>query len=321
MFDKNERIRYLNQYLQDKEDFSYNGPKLLYKYRSFDKYTYEMLENNYLFLCPSTELDDESECIASIDPDSFMDLTTNNLKVSGLETIIRMIKPYCKNDTFDMVRNKIYEVCLRNGKVRNHFLIDIVPELQDYVDGVDIVPFVNTLVNFSDKLDDPEIKKQFIPAMLFAMQREKIGICALGESSDNEDLWNRYGNKHAGYCIEYETGDLFKRQVLLPVVYEDERQTNICLAIVSIYIGQLVTLFSEGKIPVDLSQYLRLFVTKYRKWEEQSEWRIVGTAFEKPAAPKIARVIIGSLASQEDKTKMIRFCEEHTIPYTIENPK
>ena len=321
MLDKNERIRYLNRYLQEKEDFSYKGPQFLYKYRAFDQYTYDMLENNYLFLCPSNGLDDKSECLANIDTSSFMDLTTNNLKVSGLETIIQMIKPYCKDDTFETVRNKIYEVSYRNGKVRNSFLLDIVPELQDCVNGIDIVPFINALANFSSRLDDPEINKNFVPAILFALQRDKIGICSLGESADNEDLWDRYGKKHTGYCIEYETGDLFKRQVLLPVIYEEERQTNICLAIVNVFIGQLVMTFSNKQIPVDISQYLRLFVTKYKEWENQNEWRVVGNAFDKPTAPKVKKIVIGLLASQEDKTKMIRFCEEHTIPYTIENAK
>lgn len=317
MLNKDERVVFLNRYLQEKEDFSYYGPKTLCKYRGFDEFTYDMLEHEYLFLCPSNELDDVTECVSTIDPNSFIDLTTNNLKVTGLNAILKMIKPYCKDSTFETVKQEICKVCFRNGKIRNHFLLDILPELQKYVD-VDIAPFANTLFSFSDQLDSPETKEQLMPAILFALQRDKIGICSLGETPDNEDLWKRYGKKHTGYCVEYETGDLPKRTVLLPVIYEDERQTNLCLAIVNIFIGTLVATFSNGAIPVDLSQYLRLFVTKYKQWEEQSEWRIVGTAFDKPTAPKVSRVIIGSMATDENKEKMIKFCENHKIPYCLE---
>ncbi len=37
-------------------------PQFLYKYRPFDEHTYDMLSNNYIYLCPAEKLDDPSEC-------------------------------------------------------------------------------------------------------------------------------------------------------------------------------------------------------------------------------------------------------------------
>lgn len=47
-----EKIAYLNQIIFSKFCIDYKGPKLLYKYRPFDRFTFDMLENEYIFLCP-----------------------------------------------------------------------------------------------------------------------------------------------------------------------------------------------------------------------------------------------------------------------------
>lgn len=43
----NEKLKILNKSIIN----GYQGPDLLYKYRSFDQYSFDMLENNYVFLC------------------------------------------------------------------------------------------------------------------------------------------------------------------------------------------------------------------------------------------------------------------------------
>ena len=102
---KADRIEYLNRYVKGGGvNFSYAGPNYLYKYRPFDQYTYDMLENNYLFLCPANKLDDETECIATIYMNSLIDLNTNSLKRIGLEQIIRMIKPYTSEENYNQIK-------------------------------------------------------------------------------------------------------------------------------------------------------------------------------------------------------------------------
>ena len=69
-----EKIAYLNQIIFSNLRVEYMGPKLLYKYRPFDKYSFDMLENNYLFLCPAENEDDKTECLTTVDLDRLMDL-------------------------------------------------------------------------------------------------------------------------------------------------------------------------------------------------------------------------------------------------------
>lgn len=315
---KEARIDYLNKYLQCGTDFVYAGPTFLYKYRSFDQFTYDMLENKYLYLCPADKLDDETECIATIDANSIVDMNTNSLKRVALEQIIQMIRPYTSEENYEQIRYLIYRTSMRDGRVRNDFLLDIMPELQELSPRVNLAPIFNVLVNIPDQLEKTETKQAFINAIVTILQREKIGICSLSEKSDIEDLWNRYGGRHSGYCVEYDMSDYAIEEPLLPVIYEYERQTNVILALVNNYISQLVAYFSDGQIKVDLSQYLRLYVSKYMKWEEQTEWRIVGLANGKPSSPKVSKIIIGSAAREEDKTKMIRFCKDNKIECVVE---
>ena len=139
---KSDGLAYLNRFIKEGKDFVYSGPAFLYKYRSFDQFTYEMLKEKYLYLCPADKLDDETECISSIDTNNIVDLENNNLKRTGLEQIIRMIRPYCSEENYEHVRYMIYRTSTGDGRVRNSFLLDLMPELQQLVPNVDLTPFL-----------------------------------------------------------------------------------------------------------------------------------------------------------------------------------
>ena len=141
--DKEERIAYLSKAVYQNSTFTYSGPKFLYKYRPFDKYSFDMLEKEYLYLCPASDLDDETECDTSINLTDIYELETNNLKRYCLEKIIQQIKPHCSDETYESIRNKIYSITLRNGIVRRHFLTDLAIEIQKEVPDHNIYPLIN----------------------------------------------------------------------------------------------------------------------------------------------------------------------------------
>lgn len=312
---KSEKINYLNKVISSKDDFVYGGPKHLYKYRPFDEYAFGTLKNRTVYLCPANKLDDETECMTSVDMESIVDLETNNLKRVCLEQIIQMLKPYCSPEVFEEVRNKIWMVSYRNGKVRNNFLLDIAHEIQDAAPGVDTSPLINWLINIPEKLDDPTIKTQMQQLILMAMEsREKMGICSLSANKNDSYMWEKYADKSSGYCIEYDIENYELSKSIFPVIYEDDRQTNIVLTLVNNFIGQLIISFSNGQMQADTSQYLRLFITKYIKWEYQNEWRILGNAGDKPKSPKISKIIIGKNAPSEKTKTLIQLCKDLNIP-------
>ncbi len=313
MKSKIERINYLNKVISDGDGFIYSGPKYLYKYRPFDEFAFDMLEDKYIYLCPAMNLDDETECMTSIDMSDLYELETNNLKRVCVEQIILMLKPYCTEDVFEIVRQHIYETILRDGTVRRNFLLDVAPEIQEAAPEI-AAPLINWLANIPEKLDDPTIKPQMESLILKALEgRQKIGVCSLSENSDIDYMWEKYAANGSGYCIEYEIENYVHEKDLLPVIYEDDRQTNIVLTLVSNFIGQLIISFSNKQIKADVSQYLRLFLTKYMKWEYQNEWRVIGNAADKVEAPKISRIILGNNVSEDNKNAIKEYCHRNNI--------
>ncbi len=90
-----DKIEYLNSRIYSNNNLPYGGPRFLYKYRPFDKYSFDMLENEYLYLCPAEKEDDETECMTTVDFERLIDLKTNNLKRECVNQIIELIIYKC----------------------------------------------------------------------------------------------------------------------------------------------------------------------------------------------------------------------------------
>lgn len=296
-------------------DATYKGPASLFKYRPFDEHTFDMLENKYLFLCGAEKLDDPTECMTSLNMQNLYDLERDGLKRQCVFQIMELIRPYTSKGNFEQIQMLISQVLNRNGTVRPSHLLDIQPEIDELAPGVNTAPIVNYLVNIPEKLDYSGMSDQIKTLILGAYEaRQKMGICSLCEDADNEYMWENYAGNNSGYCVEYDFSDFKTPNILFPVIYQDERETNIVMSIVANFIGQMVFVMSSHQIKPDTSQYLRLFITKYKQWEYQNEWRILGDANTRTPAPKIKRIILGVDASVENKEAIRKYCNENNIP-------
>lgn len=314
------KITFLNNKIDNKEA-TYNGPKYLCKYRSFDKFTFDMLENNYLYLCPAENLDDPTECLTSIELENLYDIENDCLSRECVELILEIIKPYTSNENYELARSLIYKVMTPNYKIRNNFLLDVSFELQELAPKIPqnlFANIINWFANIPDMINSPEIKPQIEGLILKGLSaRKDMGICSLAESSDIEDMWLNYTDDSSGYCVVYQVFDYKYNNLLFPVIYDDNRQTNIVMQVVATFLGQMIYAMTNKQIDSDRSQFLRLFTTKNKKWEYQDEWRLIGDSNFKITAPKINKIIIGKNASPEDKIKMIEYCKRNNIQYEI----
>lgn len=66
--------------------------------------------------------------------------------------------------------------------------------------------------------------------------RKETGICSLAESKDVDYMWNNYAKQSSCYCIEYDFTDYEFNVEVLPVIYQDERKTNIIIQLVDSFI-------------------------------------------------------------------------------------
>jgi hypothetical protein len=102
-------------------------------------------------------------------------------------------------------------------------------------------------------------------------------------------------------------------EAVFPVIYDDERANNIAMTIMADFIAQAIYGISSGQLSVDRSNYIRMFLTKASKWDYQHEWRILGDANERIAAPAIKAIYLGKNVSNENRQAMQQYCAEHDI--------
>ena len=294
-------------------------PQFLYKYRPFDGFALDMLEKGYVFLCPAEKLDDPSECTADFSVQDFYHLETGLIKFKCIEMILEQIKPYTTEENLQRVRNIVFRVATPSGMVRRNFLLDASCEIQDLVPEVDTAPLINFLGSIPEKFDDPKIKEQLEKLLALAYHaRQGMGICYLSALKNKNEMWQNYADDEKGYCIEYDLRGYENVNLLFPVVYQDNRETNIVTNMVAAFIGQMIVGMSYGQIAADRSQFMRMFLTKDTKWAYQKEWRLLGDANDKLPAPTIHAVYLGKNMTDQNKKQMLDCCQKHDIAVHIE---
>ena len=304
----NDKIKYLNDTLDN--ELNYREPKYLYKYRPFDEYTFDMLENEYLFLCKASNLDDKSECDVSLDINKLVDLDTCYIKKECINKIIEMISPFMSKKDYEIVKNKFLMFFNTNCDVKSNCL-DFFPEPQEICWPIDINSLIKSINDILNKLDNHQIK-ELIQISIEA--KNNIGICSLCDSPNIEKLWdNYYADYNKGYCIEYDVADYEFNSGIFPVIYTDERTNNLVLVLVESIVNQMITSFCHDKIITDKTQFIRLFLTKNTLWDYQQEWRLLGSANKKIKAPKIHAIYIGGNALRENVEKIKKYANENNI--------
>ena len=299
-----DKIKYLNNIISN-NIVNYNGPKTLFKYRPFDEFAFDMFENDYVFLCPAEKEDDKTECNVSFDINDYYNLQSDRLKVMCIDFILDKIKPFTSDESFRQVRELLFQSVADDGTVSRRILLDMSLWCQDLIPDNCHVDMVNWLGNIPERLNDPEIKLQIEKLLIMgANAKKQMGICSLCESKDVSEMWKEYAANGSGYCIEYDISHYEYNKSIFPVIYQDDRDTNILTQIMGNFIGQMIFGISNGQADVDQSQFLRLFLTKDKEWEYQNEWRILGDAGSKLSAPKIKAVYLGRNCSKSNRFKM-----------------
>lgn len=294
-------------------------PQFLYKYRPFDGFALDMLEKRYVFLCPAEKLDDPSECTADFSIQDFYHLETGLIKFKCIEMILEQIKPYTTEENFQKVRSLISQIVTPRGQVRRHFLLDVAFDIQELVPEIDTAPLINFLGSIPEKLDAPKIKEQLEKLLALAYHaRHGMGICSLSALKNKNEMWQNYADDEKGYCIEYDLRGYENVNLLFPVVYQDNRETNIVTNMIASFIGQMIVGMSYGQIAADRSQFMRMFLTKDTKWESQREWRLLGDANDKLPAPTVHAVYLGKNMTDQNKKQMLDYCQAHNIATHIE---
>jgi len=100
----------------------------------------------------------------------------------------------------------------------------------------------------------------------------KFGICSLTSKCDNQLMWDRYADRHKGYCVGFDIGMLQDFMVYLAA--EKEILLDILIMSYENKIPKIIffesTLSNNSK-----NDIIKLFSTKLDKWEYEDEYRLM----------------------------------------------
>ena len=139
--------------------------------------------------------------------------------------------------------------------------------------------------------------------------RNEIGLLCLGTSPDNPVLWERYGGKGAGVCVEVEVpDDLLGTQLF----WVDYSSTKV------IHIDQLMRSFLEPKRVAEV--YRLALLSKPMVWAAEQEIRFVSrkqNALARIERSRITQVIFGDMLSGVRRRRIEEIVEAARIPSLV----
>jgi hypothetical protein len=313
----NEKTQYLNSVLEfhalaskgcKESDTGFFSclPKALFKYRSFDKYSFDLIAKGYLYLSPASALDDPFECMTDFKMDKYFDTEHDTISASCFKMIVETVLQFAEETKRERLRQKLYS-CMKpdytiDGSKALQFLMDDDPSLN----SSEIVPILNNSIGLTDSFQSKETQQVVNRILDVAHEsRNVIGICSLSETKSSQPMWAAYAKNYTGYCVEYDFEHAIEAAVdTYPVIYEKNRDSDVFKAVVSMFLNQMVKTMSNGAANTDESQLIRMFLTKNPEWAYQKEWRVLGDAGQHVKAPKIKAVYVGSRASKSNYDKM-----------------
>lgn len=293
-------------------------PKSLFKYRNFDNYTLDSLNNSYIYLSPADQLDDQFEC----SPNFNSEINYDDV----------LVKKYLIDEIANLIDD--YPSCFQKSDFKKYLLHVLKGE--NYISTKDAKIFLKKHnADFSNLTEDD--KKYFIEIygnLLVGMwmtdknkicfndivkkalgSKYNIGIGSLSKINTSQVMWSMYSNNYSGYCVEYDTTDDINLRInTFPVVYGNKRQTNV----LSILIGMAVEsmLVNQSKENIELNRsldYINLYINKHKEWEFQKEWRIVGHSKRKFKMKKIKAIYLGKNCAKDKEKLILDFASKKQI--------
>lgn len=253
-------------------------PHSLFKYRSFDKFSFKMIRNGYLYMATADELDDpfeiplpKSNVLSAIAPADF-----SKAFISKMHELALMSAHESNTVKLDDLYN-----LLMNGKGADQKLLHQFVEESCQCTGtplrcgLEIKRVLSSPKSFlSSKGFNNAIKSCEGLFNTFATSR----ICSLSETNSNQLMWSLYADMYKGYCLEYSTNtERISPESLFPVIYDEKRNINIAQVTLHTACKMLLWFLGDFEIEMDISDLLRLILTKSTDWQNQREWRMFST--------------------------------------------
>ena len=129
---KKEQIeKYLDNIFMEQKKNNDLYPKSLFKYRPFDKYAMDMLENDYIYLCPAGNEDDETECYTYVRERDINDFINNKFNMKFIiDEICKYLKAFGDENKITLIGDMLCQSINCRGEIDNRILLEVTTDLQ-----------------------------------------------------------------------------------------------------------------------------------------------------------------------------------------------
>ena len=319
-----EKIEYINHNLRKNMPIARNSfilnktditpPLTLFKYRKFDKYAFEMLDEDYIYFCPAKELDDPYECSGYLEVKK---PTEGYYKKIMEYSMNRMLKkmPWIQEETVNQIK-EIFRKSFNKDHIDREKLFLNTPN--EFFINHEKRTALNVLENVEARTNEfanSEAIEKFIKTSI--QGPDKVGIFALSEENNNRIMWSLYSNKYKGYCIEYDFSGSDYLNILYPVLYLKKYTNNIFKDTIDFNLDLVIEMANPLQ-RADYSLPLRQYCRKDISWKAQKEWRLIWNPGEKTPAPKIKAIYLGFKVSKRNLSKMKSYAKGKFDLYLME---
>jgi hypothetical protein len=188
-----------------------------------------------------------------------------------------------KDLTDEKKHSHFYDIILRNSvwcakpdslndEDEFRFRLDYVPSsrtaelLAQVVTKYRITNYLEPHISASFVLIHKRLEEIAAPIIIDLIKeaRNTLGIASFSMKKDDDHLWDEYGGKGNGACIEIDIPDTFINESYHPVRYVSEKVFHI-------------DSFLEAHLYKDLAfnTYSNILLTKIRKWSQEEEIRLI----------------------------------------------
>lgn len=284
-----------------------NIPKALFKYKTFDKYTADILRNSEAFFCPASKLDDQFESAISI---------SKKILNNDLDGYIKELLPFILEkivpSSSEVLKNADITSYFNNGKLN-------VPKFKNLVlkhDSNISHSQLDMLVNFINKLQNIQNNKKLCKALNKLIDiKNEIGVFSMTTRPNNQSMWAWYAKGYDGFVIEYDIDQYLSdhdeiRKELKYVNYSDKRNNNPMHIILNAFYEALFKALDIPHQKYDVEKDIQSIVnTKSKDWCFQDEWRLFGQPNTKTIIPTKA-VYVGINASEANRDFIMKIAME-----------
>ncbi len=273
-------------------------PPSFFKFRKFDKYTFDMIDNNYVYLADAKNLDDPFDCLTTSDINEIIDKSSNKLTESMFNFIIDILckSPVFKNEQANEgnVKKNIRQLLLGGGAN-----INIAKDQANYIKSV--------LKEFNTRFENFNNQPRFIEALLkLAEAKDNLKVCSLTTQRDNKVLWSLYANTYKGYCVEYEIPEIDDISILLPVLYKRKKNFNIVKALTQFHLESIINKDVKNKSYINMACLAELICSKDIDWKYQDERRILTLLSNRCDKLKIKAIYLGFDVSKRNEQRVMK---------------